>query len=93
MSTHRWSFYSAAAISHKSKLCRLFANRTSEENDLDLTSPRIKKITLHDINWLSHLGKGDIEVYDSNSGHNYMDMPEPLAEIGGILTQKLYEIN
>ncbi|KAI8345677.1 Alpha/Beta hydrolase protein [Mortierella sp. GBAus27b] len=32
---------------------------------------------------------GDIEVYDIHSEHNDLDQPEALAEIGGVLAQKL----
>jgi thioesterase domain-containing protein len=36
---------------------------------------------------------GEIDVFDIDCEHNYMDQPVPLAEIGSILAQRLNEIH
>ncbi|KAF9348465.1 hypothetical protein BGX34_002465 [Mortierella sp. NVP85] len=42
--------------------------------------------------WKPHV-MGEIDVFDINCRHVDMDQPAPLAEIGGILAQKLNEIH
>ncbi|KAF9351140.1 hypothetical protein BGX34_000765, partial [Mortierella sp. NVP85] len=36
---------------------------------------------------------GEIDVFDINCEHDFMDLPEPLGEIGGVLAQRLNEIH
>jgi thioesterase domain-containing protein len=42
--------------------------------------------------WKTHV-MGEIDVFDIDCGHVDMDQPAPLAEIGGVLAQKLNEIH
>jgi thioesterase domain-containing protein len=37
--------------------------------------------------------KGEIDVFDINCGHVEMDLAAPLAEIGGVLAQRLNQIH
>ncbi|KAK3817436.1 MAG: Non-ribosomal peptide synthetase module [Benniella sp.] len=42
--------------------------------------------------WRPHV-MGEIDVFDIDCEHNYMDQPAPMAEIGGVLAQRLNEIH
>ncbi|KAK3817438.1 MAG: Non-ribosomal peptide synthetase module [Benniella sp.] len=42
--------------------------------------------------WRPHV-MGEIDVFDIDCEHNFMDQPAPMAEIGGVLAQRLNEIH
>ncbi|KAF9950280.1 hypothetical protein BGZ72_008039 [Mortierella alpina] len=50
------------------------------------------RTVLNSDDWKPH-ARGSIEVYDIDCAHDYMDLPEPTAIIGRILSQKLEECN